>query len=154
MVRSLRGCDDAHAACAVEPAFVALPGATLHLSIEGAAGQAMLDYLAHRIRRRRSDLLSHARRVLLAHHLGDPTTSCAAMLDLACALEGRGQDLRRILFSEVAHGMRAEQRELLRISLERVPRYEECESVRGTLLRPPHAEAALLRNPHRPLHGH
>ena len=137
------------AAMPFEPAFAEFPHTLLHLTLDGEAAEAMLVHLGYRVRRTPTELVSHARRILLAHRLGDAATSCAAMVDLACALGDKGTALRRSLFEEIAHAQPPARRPLLEALLWRAPEAHECEAVHATLLRPAASPAALLcRLPH------
>lgn len=137
--------DAAGAAMTFEPAFAAFPRTLLHLALDGEAAEAMLVHLGYRVRRAPGELVSHARRILLAHRLGDTATSCAALIDLACALGDKGTALRRSLFDEVADAQPPARRALLEALLERAPDVRECEAVHATLLRPAVSPGALLR---------
>jgi hypothetical protein len=148
------GLDASAAAFACEPAFFAMAGAALHLALDGEAGEVLLRHLGYRVRRARGDLLSHARRVLLAHRRGDLDTSCAALVDLACALEDKGQALRRILFDAIASMLDEARHAQLTALLMRAPQDAECESIPGTLLRPTHSAAPLLRRRAADTHEH
>ncbi len=137
--------DAASTAMLFEPAFAEFPRGLLHLALDGEAAQAMLVHLGYRVRRAPGELVSHARRILLAHRLGDTAVSCAALVDLACALGDKGTALRRSLFEEIVDAQPPAHRALLEALLERAPAVRECEAVHATLLRPVVSPCALLR---------
>lgn len=90
----------------VEPAFMARE--TFDLRFPSACRDSLGEYFCHCISRDPRDLLSHVRRIVLAHDQGASEELFPALLDLFVALGNKGLDLRKRMLgfarSELAIG--------------------------------------------------
>lgn len=90
----------------VEPAFVARE--TFDFRLPSVCRDSLGEYFCHCIARNPRDLLSHVRRIVLAHDQGASDELFPALLDLFIALGSKGLDLRKRMLgfarSELAVG--------------------------------------------------
>ena len=68
-----------------------------HPLAPAAPDRSMLVHLSRRVAARPADLLSHVRRALLGHALGDGEETFAALVDLYIATGGKGAPLKEDL---------------------------------------------------------
>lgn len=127
-----------------EPAFSALREDSLTPLVAPAHRADTLTHLGYRVQRMPRDLRAHVRRALLAHESRDASAVCAALVDLFCVLDDKGQDLRRTLVHRVADVLTDGQRAAIDEMMGRRPTSAERDATPGARLSPPAPEAPVV----------
>lgn len=104
-----------------------------------------LTRLVHAIRQQPHELRTHVRRTLLAHESRDVDATCAALVDLCCALGDRGEDLQRTLLARTRTTLGDEQHAVVAGMIGRGPTTAEREAVPGACLAPTHVARPLVQ---------
>ena len=128
-----------------EPAFLRMLPTDLELDVDMQQARLLLDHFTYEVRHAPRDLTAHVRRVLLALRLADAQAVCAAMVDLACVLVDKGQDLRVELFARVETLLDTAQFAQLSRLVSTAPSVRECSNQPGSVLLPAGASRPVVR---------